>query len=755
MSYAIPCRVAYTLSFFGPCLAGQEGALVSDNVPFPYLSAEEEDRRIAVLDAFDIISADLDEQLEDVVQLVSELCDSPMATVSLVHRDRQFFKSRIGLENASTERSVSFCQHTIPTRRPFVVPDALEDGRFADNQLVIDGVVRSYIGVPLLTETGDVLGALCAIDRRARYHSPEVLAALEKLGRLVMHQLESRLLAKKLEQELLQRSVRERQGELQSRALRLLAEGADLPVVLQAVNELLEFLINGSMCTVMLVQEGKLRTGAAGQLPPEYGRLVDGIAIAADTGSCGTAAFSRQMVISPDLRTDPKWRNFTHLIEQFNLGACWSMPVLGPSGEVIATFAVYFSKSRTPSEAELQYLRETANYVRLCIQSRRQQEEVEQARETAVRASQLKSEFLANMSHEIRTPLNGVLGTGELLGQTELTSTQIRYLNTILSSGEFLLRILDDVLDVSKIEAGKLELSIEPFDLADCVRSTCGIHYAEAALHRIELDVEIDPTVKRAYLGDAFRVRQIVANLTSNAIKFTANGGVYVKLVDGIRPGHITLIIRDTGIGISADRIEAIFQSFTQADGSTARQYGGTGLGLTIVKSLVNLMNGEVELESEFNVGTTFRIHLPLPETQEPLRSRTDDLSGTIAALGLRILLVEDNFVNQMVAREALVHMGCEVVVCDSGEAALEKFMPGRFRAVLMDIQMPGMDGFETARRLRELEVGTGHRSAIIALSAHAMESAKIQALEAGMDDHLAKPMRQRDLREVILRNLH
>jgi CheY-like chemotaxis protein/anti-sigma regulatory factor (Ser/Thr protein kinase) len=250
-------------------------------------------------------------------------------------------------------------------------------------------------------------------------------------------------------------------------------------------------------------------------------------------------------------------------------------------------------------------------------------------------------------------------------------------------------------------------------------------------------------------------VRQIVANLTSNAIKFTANGGVYVKLVDGIRPGHVTLIIRDTGIGISADRIEAIFQSFTQADGSTARQYGGTGLGLTIVKSLVNLMNGEVELESEINVGTTFRIHLPLPETDEPVRSRTDELSGIIAALGLRILLVEDNFVNQMVAREALVQMGCEVIVCDSGEAALEKFMPGRFRAVLMDIQMPGMDGFETARRLRELEVGTGHRSAIIALSAHAMESAKIQALEAGMDDHLAKPMRQRDLREVILRNLH
>lgn len=729
--------------------------MVSDSVPFPCISAEEEDRRIAVLDAFDIISVDLDAQLEDVVQLVSELCNAPMAMVSLVHRDKQFFKSRIGMENATTARSVSFCQHTIPTKRPFVVPDAIADGRFADNQLVIDGELRSYIGVPLITETGEVLGALCAIDRKPRYHSPEVLAAMEKLGRLVMHQLESRLLATKLEQELLQRSVRERQGELQSRALRLLAEGADLPIVLQAVNDLLEFLITGSMCSVMLPRDGKLWVGAAGQLPAEYAKLVDGTPLEPDAGSCGAAAFSRELVISSDLRSDPNWLKFPNLIEQLDLGACWSMPVLDQSGDVIATFAVYFRESRSPTEPELHYLKETTNYVRLCIQSRKQQDEVEQARETAVRASQLKSEFLANMSHEIRTPLNGVLGTGELLGQTDLTATQVRYLNTILSCGEGLLRILDDVLDVSKIEAGKLELSIEPFDLADCVRSACGIHHAQAKRHRIDLEVEIDPTVKPAYLGDSIRVRQIVANVTSNAIKFTANGGVYVQLVEGMRPGYVSLIVRDTGIGIATDRIEAIFESFTQADGSTARQYGGSGLGLTIVKSLVDLMGGVIELESELSVGTTVKIHLPLLATDEAVRSRSDELSGMKAALGLRILLVEDNAINQMVAREALVQMGCEVIVSESGEAALEQFIPGKFRVVLLDIQMPGMDGFETARRLRAMEAGTGHRCAIIALSAHAMESAKIQSLESGMDDHLAKPMRQRDLREVILRNLH
>lgn len=370
------------------------------------------------------------------------------------------------------------------------------------------------------------------------------------------------------------------------------------------------------------------------------------------------------------------------------------------------------------------------------------------AKEDAVRRAQTRARFLASMSHEIRTPLNGVLGMLELALEGELEPAQRHQLEIAHRAGESLLSLLNDILDISKVEAGKLDLEVISFDLRKLVTECTTIHGEQARRKGLEFTTELETDLAPRYVGDPTRLRQVINNLLSNAIKFTDEGKVSVHIAQ--TPEGIRLEVRDTGIGMSRAELDRIFSPFSQAATDTTRRYGGTGLGLALCQQLVERMHGQIKVDSRENEGTWFTVTLPLPADQNAGQETAGDAVTQPAHRRCRILLVEDNRVNQIVASGLLQKMGHEVDHAENGERALAALALKPYDLVLMDCQMPVMDGYEATRRIRQNPQWS--QLPVIAVTANVMSGDREECLAAGMDDYITKPYNRKILGDVIQR---
>lgn len=381
--------------------------------------------------------------------------------------------------------------------------------------------------------------------------------------------------------------------------------------------------------------------------------------------------------------------------------------------------------------------------------------ELTAARDAAETANVLKSQFLANMSHEIRTPLNGVLAMAQVMESSGLEPAQRERLGIIRQSGEVLLAVLNDVLDLSKIEAGKMELEQVDFDGADLVRGVAGGFKGEAERKGLAFNVEIVEAAAGMRAGDPTRIRQILMNLLSNAVKFTSTGAVRVRCEGLGQDGAAGLAISvdDTGMGIAAEQLPHLFEKFTQADATTTRRYGGAGLGLAISRELAGLMDGTITVRSQEGRGSSFRLELPLRRTAPaPVQTEAPEASvETEVGAAVRILAAEDNPTNQRVLRAVLETFGVDLTLVENGREAVEAWTANPFDIVLMDIQMPEMDGVAATRAIRQAEAASGRpRTPIVALSANAMTHQVSEYLAAGMDAHVAKPIEMARLQAAL-----
>jgi PAS domain S-box-containing protein len=464
-----------------------------------------------------------------------------------------------------------------------------------------------------------------------------------------------------------------------------------------------------------------------------------------------------QPVIIEDINTTEFCRTDSNVIK-YGLRSYLGMPVI-IDGKTIGSLCVVDVTPRTFLSSEISIIRTLAKVLSLEQKRYFVEENLKKALEAAKQANEDKTRFLANMSHEIRTPLNGIIGFSEMLSSQETDENKARILRMIEESGNQLVQIVNDLFDYSRIETGKIKLQPEEFLLSDAITSTLNYFNDIAAKKNIHLDYSGNGISDNKVFGDPIKLKQILINLIGNAIKFTDQGTIHVSVKSILSNGKVIaeLIIEDTGMGIGRDQLQGIFDEFKQHDRYLAKKIKGTGLGLAITKKLTDLMNGKISVESELGKGTRFTISIPFDiriknNEKIGIEMNTQEENKEPVMGKVNILLAEDNEANQFLIKAITKSQDWDIVTVDNGEAAVEMYKSGNFDLVLMDVQMPVMNGYDATKIIREYENTSGRRIPIIALTAYAMKSDKDLCLEAGMDDYISKPFKRAQFLETVQR---
>ncbi len=802
--------------------------------------ASAESLRMASLRDHAVLDTPPEKRFDRIVELAAAYFQAPIALISLVDDDRQWFKACIGLAVAETPREWAFCDHTIRlgAHSVLVVPDALNDARFANNPLVV-GVpfIRFYAGAVLTTDDGHNLGTLCIIDTKSRPAPSDVdLKYLVTLASLVVDQLElSKALGVLEEQQRMLKSAESMSGVGHWRfdqgtqivswsdevfkihgipreaavppyeVIQQLYHEEDRKTLSQAVSQAQETGKGYQFQLRIRRPNGEIRhTTAKAECSLDHsGKTISIFGVFQDItdqhiAAAALAASEQHYRLLAD--------NVSDVIAVYNVDGTFRyvspsvFHLLGFTPEELlgrTTFSLihpddhdrvareFKIAARAGHGAAVEYrastkggdikwleakpkfhyydagnLAEISDSVRDVTERRMREVALRQASLDAEAADKAKATFLANMSHEIRTPMNGVLGFAELLLASDLDAENRLQVQLIAESGRAMMRLLNDILDISKIESGQMQIAAEPIDLRHLLRSAVKLMEPGAIAKGVDISVRIDPSLPRYISGDQLRMRQIILNLIGNAIKFTERGWVELYAVAEEGSDGVCLLcieVRDSGIGIEASQLDRIFKHFAQADDTIERRFGGTGLGLPISAELARLMGGGIGVASALGKGSTFTLRMPLVEVvaEDQVPALHGEAAGACTGREHRprVLVAEDHDINQTLITAMATRVGLDPIIARDGAEAVSMVIAAAadhrpFAMVLMDIQMPKVDGLEATRQLRA--AGFDAKTLpVVALTANAYAEDIAACMEAGMQAHLSKPVRLRDLKHL------
>jgi PAS domain S-box-containing protein len=668
-----------------------------------------EKKRLRVLEKYDIDDYDDDIEMDQLAKLIAHICNAPIALISFMHENRQVFKGRFGMDIKGSDRNSSFCQYTILQEDIFEVPDTFNDKRFINTPFVKGfPYIRFYAGIPLITQEGYKLGSLCVIDSKPNVLSKEQRHALKVLSDVVILNLELKTKKLELEKEKLKIEINEKRY----RGLFELSQGL-----------IGEHDMNGRIISA------NLATAKSLEIPIE--KLI---------------GRNMRETLSPDTRDQ-----FDFYLEKIAMDGY---------AEGVMHVKTTTGKSRYWAYKNIKV--EDNGYPFVLCSSQdvteliNMEKELRRAQKITQLSIEAKQQFLAKVTHEIRTPMNAIVGFGKILSKTNLENKQRKYVDAINTSGENLLLIVNDLLDTSKIEAGKMTFEEIAFSLKEVIASVVTILHYKAAEKDLILSVKIEDDIPEYLIGDPTRLNQVLINLAGNAVKFTEKGVIEIfvkKEKSEENKIYLTIDVSDTGIGIPEDKLPYIFDSFVQANNDTSRKYGGTGLGLTIAKQIVELQGGTIDVQSTLGKGTVFSFHLSYAtaNSETVLQKKIPDEIVIDQKLNhVKILLAEDNYLNHLLLESIMAEWGVEMSIAQNGKKVIEMLEKDQYDLILMDVHMPEMDGYEATRFIRNNLSPPLSQIPIIAITANASEEDKTKCLEAGMNDFVPKPFRTEELFQKI-----